>query len=70
MSNELVEKLLETTNEDNFLAILAEQEEDYEFNRELWDERVIDHFLKIFGITKEEFEKQFIKMPPIDDFDE
>lgn len=69
MPNELVEKLLKTTNRDNFLAILTEQEEDYEFNRELWDERVVNHFLKIFNITKEEFEKQFIKIPPIDDFD-
>lgn len=70
MSEKLVKKLLNTKTEDEFLEILASQDEGYELHKELWDKRVIKHFLKLFNMTKEEFDQQFIQYPPIDDFDD
>lgn len=70
MNEKLVKKLLNTKTEDEFLKILTSQDEGYELHKELWDKRVIKHFLKLFNMTKEEFDKQFIQYPPIDDFDD
>ena len=69
MNEKLVKKLLNTKTEDEFLEILTSQDEGYELHKELWDKRVIKRFLKLFNMTKEEFDKQFIQYPPIDDFD-
>lgn len=70
MSEKLVKKLLNTKTEDEFLEILAQQDEEYELHKELWDKRITKHFLKLFNITKEDFDKQFVQYPPIDDFDD
>ena len=70
MNEELVEKLLNTKNEDDFCKVLISQKVEYDMHRELWDERVIEHFIKIFNVTREEFEKKFFDNPPIDDFDD
>ena len=69
MNKELIEKLLNTKTEDEFLKILTSQDEEYELHQELWNKEVIKHFLKLFNMSEKEFEKQFIKYPPIDDFD-
>lgn len=70
MNKELIKKLLNTKTKENFLEILIAQDEEYELHKDLWDEKVIQHFLKLFDITKEDFNKQFIQYPPIDDFDD
>lgn len=69
MNKELVNKLLDTKTKEEFLEILTSQDEEYELHKELWEEKVIQHFLKLFDMTKDEFDKQFIQYPPIDDFD-
>lgn len=69
MNKELVEKLLNTKTEEEFLEVLILQDEEYEFHKELWDKKVIKHFLKLSNMSKDEFDKQFIQYPPIDDFD-
>lgn len=70
MNKELVKKLLNTKNKEEFLEILTSQDEEYELHKELWDKKVIQHFLELFDMTKEDFDKQFIQYPPIDDFDD
>lgn len=70
MSKELVKKLLNTKNEDEFIDILMSQDIEYDIYRELWDDEVIKHFMKLFNLSIEEFEKQFLTSPPIDDFDD
>ena len=69
MNKELVNKLLDTKTKEEFLEILTSQDEEYELHKELWEEKVIQHFLKLFDMTKDDFDKQFIQYPPIDDFD-
>ena len=69
MNKELVEKLLKTKTKEDFLEILTSQDEEYELHKNLWDKKVIQHFLKLFDMTKEDFDKQFIQYPPTDDFD-
>lgn len=69
MNKELVKKLLNAKTEDEFLEILTSQDQEYELHKELWDKEVIKHFLKLFNMTKDDFDKQFIDIPPIDDFD-
>lgn len=70
MSDYLIKKLLNTRTEDEFMDILLLDGKDYENNRSLWDERVIRHLLSISDITEEEFEWNFKRTFPIDDFDE
>ena len=70
MNKELVKKLLNTKNKEDFLKILTSQDEEYELHQDLWDKKVIQHFLKLFDMTKKDFDKQFIQYPPIDDFDD
>lgn len=70
MNEKLVKKLLNTKNEDDFCKVLISQKVEYDMHRELWDERVIEHFMKIFNVTREEFEHSFYDNPPIDDFDD
>lgn len=70
MNKELIKKLLNTKTKEDFLEILISQDEEYELHKDLWDEKVIQHFLKLFDMTKEDFDKQFIQYPPIDDFDD
>ena len=70
MNKELVKKLLNTKNKEEFLEILTSQDEEYELHKELWDKKVIQHFLELFDMTKEDFDKQCIQYPPIDDFDD
>lgn len=70
MNKKIIEKLLKTETKEEFLKILTSQDEEYELHKELWDKEVINHFLKLFNMTKEEFNKQFIQYPPIDDFDD
>ncbi len=70
MNKELVNKLLNTNNEDEFIEILMSQDIEYDIHRELWDDEVIKHFMKLFNLSKEEFEKQFITNPPVDYFDD
>lgn len=70
MNKELIKKLLNTKTKEDFLEILNSQDEEYELHKDLWDEKVIQHFLKLFDMTKEDFDKQFIQYPPIDDFDD
>lgn len=70
MNKELVKKLLNTQTQDEFLNILTSQNEEYELHKELWDKKVMQHFLKLFNVTESEFHKQFIQYPPIDDFDD
>ena len=70
MNKELVKKLLNTKNKEEFLEILTSQDEEYELHKELWDKKVIQRFLELFDMTKEDFDKQFIQYPPIDDFDD
>lgn len=68
MNKNLIEKLLKTTTEDEFMEIILKQPEDFEHNRDLWDDKVIEHLLKISDLTKEEFEFSFTLEPPKDDF--
>ncbi len=70
MNKKIIEKLLKTETKEEFLKILTSQDEEYELHKELWDKEVINHFLKLFNMTKEEFNKQFIQYPPIDDCDD
>lgn len=70
MNKELIKKLLNTKTKEDFLEILISQDEEYELHKDLWNEKVIQHFLKLFDMTKEDFDKQFIQYPPIDDFDD
>ena len=70
MNKKIIEKLLKTETKEEFLKILTSQDEEYELHKELWDKEVINHFLKLFNMTKEEFNNQFIQYPPIDDFDD
>lgn len=69
MNKKLIEELLKTKTEDDFLSVLISQDEEYVLRKDLWDEEVITHFLKLFNIPKSEFDKQFPDVPPIDDFD-
>ena len=72
MNKKLIEQLLNTKSQDDFLKILFYQDDEnnYFTDRDLWVDEVIDHFIKLFNITREEFEKSFFKNPPIDDFDD
>lgn len=71
MNKELIEKLLITTNRDEFREILIEDFPDWRKKRELWDEEVIRHCIKIFKFSREQFENQFKNnFIPIDDFEE
>ena len=70
MNKELVKKILNTKNKEDFLKILTSQDEEYELHQDLWDKKVIQHFFLLFDMTKEDFDKQFIQYPPIDDFDD
>ena len=70
MNKKLVEKLLNTKNEDDFFKLLMSQNIEYDIHKELWDERVIEHFMRLLNLTREEFEQSFLNNPPIDDFDD
>lgn len=69
MSEKVIKELLKTKTGDDFLSVLISQDEEYVLHKDLWDEEVITHFLKLFNIPKSEFDKQFPDIPPIDDFD-
>ena len=61
---------LNTMTEDEFIEIISKQKEDYVNNRDLWDDRVIAHLLKLGDYTKKEFEGWFDFKLPIDNFDD
>ena len=70
MKQEDLENLLKTNTEDQFMNIIYKQNEDYENNRELWTEEMIEHLLSITDLTRKEFEWSFTLEPPIDNFDD
>ena len=70
MDNSILDRLLLTTNEDDFMEIIYQQKEDYQHDRSRWSEDMINHFLSISDYTREEFEWNFTLEPPVDDFDE
>lgn len=70
MSEELINEFLNAKTEDEFTKVFISQEIEYDMHKELWDERVIEHYMKIFNVTREEFENKFFDVPPIDDFDD
>ncbi len=70
MKKEDLKKLLNTKTEDEYMEIILSQKEDYEHDRELWTEEMVEHLLSISDYTKEDFEWSFTKTLPIDDFDD
>ncbi len=57
MNKELIEQLLKTKKLIDFIIILMNQERKLE--RDLWDKKVIEHFLTLSGMSLEEFNKGY-----------
>ena len=70
MTEELINKLLNTKTEDEFMEIITKEKENYFTERKLWDDKVIKHALKLFDLTIEQFEWGFTKELSKDDFNE
>lgn len=68
MNSELKSTLLSAKNRTEFANILIEQFPNWRNHRELWDDELIKHCLKIYNFSKEQFENAFKKnFIPIDE---
>ena len=70
MDKELIEQLLNPQNQEDFLKVVLSTNSEFTIHRKMWAEEVVDHFINLFNITREEFEKSFFRVTPIDDFDD
>ncbi len=74
MSEELIERLLKTKTLSEFMTEILKEETWYMVKRDLWDDKVIEHFLKLSGMTLEEFNNGYNVIGKngffIDDFNE
>ncbi len=59
MDKKMIEKLLQTQNENDFFDIIdVELAEKIAENITLWDKKVVEHCLKLTGMTYEELKKE------------
>lgn len=47
MNEEIVAEFLNAKTEDEFVKVFISQKVEYDMHKELWDERVIEHYMKI-----------------------
>ena len=68
MINEKLKSILLIEEEEEFTNKLLEISKEYLTNIDLWTNELIEHYLKISGLSREQFIDGFSNNPPMDEF--